>query len=290
MGAPASDGSCRISPMRVWAAIAYQGTAYRGFQRLASPEEPTIQGVLEGALSRLAGQPVRVRGAGRTDAGVHALGQVIAFDCSWRHTLADLQRALNAVLPPDIVVWALGEAPPDFHPRFEARSRIYRYLIYNAAWRDPFGRHLAWHVPRPLDVDAMRRAALGWIGRHDFGAFGRPPRGQNTVREVRRAEVHAHGPWVIFEIEADAFLYHMVRIMTALLVAIGLGEGPPEATVAYLGRPEAFPARAPAPAHGLYFVGARYERIALPDPSLFLPVTPAFPKAILETVPDGGRQ
>ncbi len=256
--------------MRIWAAIAYEGTGYRGFQRLAPAHEPTIQGVLEGVLHRLAGAPVRVRGAGRTDAGVHALGQVIAFDLPWRHSLDDLQRALNALLPPDMVVWALGEAPSDFHPRREARSRIYRYLIYNGSWRDPFGRALAWHVPQPLDVEAMRQAAAWWVGRHDFGAFGRPPQGQNTVREVRRTAVVADGEWVAFEIEANAFLYHMVRIMVAVLVAIGRGERPPEAAAAYLEHPDAYPAHAPAPPCGLYFVGARYERISIPPPPSFL--------------------
>jgi len=252
--------------MRVWAAVAYEGTGYRGFQRLAPEREPTIQGVLEAALQRLAGTPVRVRGAGRTDAGVHAIGQVIAFDIAWRHSLADLQRALNAILPADIVIWALGEAPPDFHPRREARARVYRYVIDNGPWRDPFGYRRAWHVPRPLDVEAMRRAAACWVGRHDFGAFGRPPGGRSTVREVRRATVVADGRWVAFEIEADAFLYRMVRIMAAVLVAIGRGEHPPEAAAAYLGRPEAYPAHAPAPPHGLYFVAARYDRIAIPPP------------------------
>ncbi len=257
--------------MRIWAAIAYEGTAYRGFQRLAPAHEPTIQGILESALGRLAGAPVQVRGAGRTDAGVHALGQVVAFDLPWRHSLADLQRALNALLPPDITVWALGEAPSDFHPRREARARIYRYLIYNGPWRDPFGRRLAWHVPGALDVEAMRQAAAFWVGRHDFGAFGRPPKGQNTVREVRRTTVAADGSWVAFEIEADAFLYHMVRIMAAVLVAVGRGASDPEAARAYLDRPRAYPASAPAPPHGLYFVGARYDRISIPPPPLFLP-------------------
>lgn len=256
--------------MRIWAALAYEGTRYRGFQRLAPSHEPTIQGVLEATLHQLAGAPVRVRGAGRTDAGVHALGQVVAFDISWRHSLQDLQRALNALLPSDMVIWALGEAPPDFHPRREAQARIYRYLIYNGRWRDPFGRMLAWHVPPPLDVEAMRQAAALWVGRHDFGAFGRPPRGQNTVREVRRTAVAADGEWVVFEIEADAFLYHMVRIMVAVLIAIGRGERSPETAAAYLRRPDAYPAHAPAPPYGLYFVGARYDRIPVPLPPQFL--------------------
>ncbi|MCS7251435.1 MAG: tRNA pseudouridine(38-40) synthase TruA [Anaerolineae bacterium] len=256
--------------MRIWATIAYEGTAYRGFQRLAPSHEPTIQGILETTLQRLTGAPAQVRGAGRTDAGVHALGQVIAFDSSWRHSLEDLQRALNALLPPDIVVWALGEAPSDFHPRREARARIYRYLIYMGPWRDPFGRRLAWHVSQPLDVEGMRQAAAMWVGRHDFGAFGRPPKGHSTIREVQRTTVMADGEWVAFEIEADAFLYHMVRIMAATLVAVGRGEQSPEAAAAYLKRPEAYPAHPPAPPYGLYFVGARYDRIHIPFPPQFL--------------------
>jgi tRNA pseudouridine38-40 synthase len=212
--------------MRIKAVIAYDGTDYHGFQRQSPAREPSIQGTLEGALSKI-GQPGGVLGAGRTDAGVHASGQVIAFNVDWRHTLNDLQRALNATLPADIAVLELEQAADTFHPRYDAVSRTYRYSISNTRVRNPLTVLYALHVPQVLDVDAMRRALVYTIGEHDFAAFGQPTVGESTVRTLFRAEVIAGGPAIAIELQANGFLYRMVRRIVGTLISIGRGERTP---------------------------------------------------------------
>ena len=170
-----------------------------------------------------------ITGAGRTDTGVHATGQVIAFDVTWKHSSDDLLNAINAVLPDDIALQelaALGEVVAGergFHPRFDAASRVYRYTVYPAAQRDPLLRQRAWHVRAPLDVTAMQGAAALLVGEHDFGAFGQPPQGDNTVRVVMRSEWTREGALLRYRIEANAFLQHMVRRVVGMLVAVGRG-------------------------------------------------------------------
>jgi tRNA pseudouridine38-40 synthase len=208
--------------MRVRAVVAYDGTDYGGFQRQANA--PTIQAALEAALAQVTQEAIGVLAAGRTDAGVHAVGQVIAFDTAWRHGLGDLQRALNAVLPTDIAVRGVGEAAQDFHPRYDARSRRYRYTLYNAPVRCPLARRYSLHVVTPLDVAAMRSAARSLVGEHDFATFGRPPQGQITVRRVLAAEWNGELPGLTFDIEANAFLYRMVRGIVGTLLQVGRGE------------------------------------------------------------------
>lgn len=207
--------------MRVRALVAYDGTGYGGFQRQRNA--PSIQADLERALQTLTGTPVRLLAAGRTDAGVHAEGQVIAFDVTWSHPLAALERALNATLPEQIAVWALEEVPPDFHPRYAARRRWYRYTLYCAPTRNPLVSRTSLHIAQPLDVAAMQTGAAYLVGRHDFAAFGSPIKGENTVREVFRAEWTAAGPWLFFDIEADAFLFRMVRMSVGTLLRVGRG-------------------------------------------------------------------
>ncbi len=205
--------------MRVKAVIAYDGTEYRGFQ--LQVEVPTIQAELEQVLARLACAPVRVLVAGRTDAGVHAEGQVIAFDVSWKHSLGKLQRGMNALLPEAIVVREVDEVPASFHPRFDAVSRHYRYTIYRAPMRNPFFSRYSLHMPSFLDVNAMQTAADTLVGRHDFGAFGSPPQGDNTVREVMCAKWQEKEDWLTFDVEANAFLYRMMRILVGTLLRVG---------------------------------------------------------------------
>ncbi len=242
--------------MRVRAVVAYDGTDYRGFQRL--PVGPTVQEVLEEALERVTQRPTRVVAAGRTDAGVHAEGQVIAFDTEWRHPLTDLLRALNAVLPPDVAVWEVAEAPPDFHPRYDARSRHYRYTVYNHPIRSPLARRTSYHVPEPLDLAAMQAAARHVEGEHDFAAFGRPPKGENTVRRVFRAEWSGESPWLIFDIEANAFLYRMVRRLVGTMIRVGAGRMTVEAFAEALASRDPAQAGPTAPPHGLCLVEVRY--------------------------------
>ncbi|MGC9357646.1 MAG: tRNA pseudouridine(38-40) synthase TruA [Anaerolineae bacterium] len=207
--------------MRVKAVVAYDGTGYSGFQW--QKNAPTIQAELEKALERLTRKATRILAAGRTDAGVHARGQVIAFDPVWRHDLADLQRGMNALLPEQIAVLDLEEAPSDFHPRFDAVRRRYRYTIYNAAVRDPLVHRYSLHLSRELMVAEMQRAARFLVGKKDFLAFGSPPQGDNSVREVFTARWQSDGALLSFEIEANAFLYRMVRMVVGTLLRVGDG-------------------------------------------------------------------
>ncbi len=220
--------------MRVRALVSYDGTDYRGFQRQL--DVPTVQEALETTLAQVTQESVTVLAAGRTDAGVHAVGQVIAFDTAWQHGLRDLQRAMNAVLPPDLAVRELVEAEADFHPRYDARSREYRYRVYEAPVRWPIGRRYRLHVAYLLDRGLMEEAAQSLVGEHDFATFGQPPEGEVTVRHVFRVEwseepgscvavgeVEDGGRVLVFDIEGNAFLYRMVRSIVGTLLDVGQG-------------------------------------------------------------------
>lgn len=243
--------------MHIRATVEYDGTDFHGFQR-QRPGQRTVQGVLESALEQITNQSVSVVGAGRTDAGVHARGQVIAFDVEWRYSLDVLERALNATLPEEVAVRALQPVSADFHPRYSARSRTYEYTIYNRPLRSPLTRRTAWHVPRPLDVAAMAQATQAIVGEHDFAAFGRPPKGENTVRRVIRAVWRADGPFLFFEIEADAFLYHMVRTLVGALKKVGDSEWTREDFIGILRSRNRARVKGMAPAHGLCLVEVSY--------------------------------
>jgi len=167
------------------AVIEYDGADLLGFQIQA--EGRTVQGELERVLLRLTQRPVRVLGSGRTDAGVHAEGQVIAFRASWKHSLPDLHRALNALLPTEIAVRSIELAPPTFHPRFSALKRWYRYQVGLWSGHSPLRARYAWELGPDLDVEAMNTAASYLVGSHDFGSFGQPPQGEITIRHVFRA-------------------------------------------------------------------------------------------------------
>ncbi|MBI5029921.1 MAG: tRNA pseudouridine(38-40) synthase TruA [Chloroflexi bacterium] len=209
--------------MRLLAIVEYDGTDFAGFQ--LQRNQRTVQGELERALHKITGDAKRIRvmGAGRTDAGVHASGQGAHFDSAWEKPLEILHRALNAVLPNDISIRSLTQVAPDFSARYNATSRTYRYTILNHVIRSPLNERYALLVSEPLDVDAMNAAARCLIGEKDFGAFGTPPRGDNTVRRVYRAQVERHGDQVLIEIEANAFLYRMVRRIVGTLLQVGKG-------------------------------------------------------------------
>jgi tRNA pseudouridine38-40 synthase len=204
------------------AVVEYDGTDYHGFQVQA--QGATIQGEIESALAAVTQEEIRIAGAGRTDAGVHARGQVIAFATAWRHPIEELQRALNAVLPQDIAIRRLEGAATGFHPRFDAVSREYRYTILNRPLRSPLARRFAFHYPHPLDVAAMDEAAGVLVGSHDLASFGRAPQGDNTVREVYLARCTPEEPFVHFDVVANAFLYRMVRSLIGTLLLVGTGE------------------------------------------------------------------
>lgn len=220
----------------------YDGTNYHGFQYQAGV--PTIQGELEKALCSFTKTDVRVIGSGRTDKGVHARGQVITARVPWRHSVEALQRAWNVNLPDDIVVRKLQVAPPTFHPRFSALSRTYRYTVYDQAGdrsepkRSPLTDRFAWLVNQALDVSAMNQAASFLVGEHDFATFGQPPEGEVTVRQVYAAQWQIVQPelpslptqpgrQLVFTIQANAFLYQMVRNLVGTLLQVGLGHWSP---------------------------------------------------------------
>ena len=203
--------------------LAYNGSAFAGFQRQAT--ERTVQAEFEAALGKMGWQGTHVLGAGRTDAGVHARGQVVSFHLNWDHTLEDLRNALNYYLPHDMAAQSVNEVPADFHPRYDAKMRHYRYQVYCQPVRDPLREESAWRVWPPAAVEGMNTAAEDLIGSHDFRAFGSPMTEDGvTVREVFSAEWSGAGDTWQFDIAANAFLYHMVRRITFALVTIGQGE------------------------------------------------------------------
>jgi tRNA pseudouridine38-40 synthase len=241
---------------RLWAKVEYDGSDFWGFQIQARGR--TVQGEIERAIGVVAGQPTRVSGAGRTDRGVHAQGQVIAFEVEWKHDLYDLQRALNAVLATDVAILELGPAAEGFHPRFSALSRTYRYTVLNLTWRQPLARRIAWHVKHWLDVERMAQASRCLVGSHDFATFGRPLSSENTVRTVFQANWQELRPWLTFDIEANAFLNRMVRSMVGGLVLVGRGQMTVEEFVGLLQARDRSQVRLVAPACGLCLVRVDY--------------------------------
>jgi tRNA pseudouridine38-40 synthase len=198
--------------------LAYDGTDFLGSQRQASSR--TAQSELEKALRKIGWHGRTVYLAGRTDTGTHASGQVAAFDLDWSHGTGKLQDALNAHLPRDMAVKQVEQAADTFHPRFDASSRSYRYRLFCASVRDPLRERFAWRVwPAVTDLKPLARV---WLGTHDFTAFGTSPRpGGSTVRTVMAAEWQQQGDEWIFEVQADAFLYRMVRRLVFSQVAVG---------------------------------------------------------------------
>lgn len=242
------------------ATVQYDGTAYNGFQRQRHGV-PSIQAELEQALTQITGQPVRVIGAGRTDTGVHALGQVVGFTIDWssRHGTDALRRAINGNLPQDIAVAELAEAPAGFHPRFDARHRTYEYRVLNVPVRQPLMRHRAWQVSQPLELATMNEAAALLLGAHDFATFGRPPVGDNTVREVYEAEWRREADMLIFRICANAFLYRMVRSIVGSLKEVGCGKWSASDFAAAMASRQRKRSATVAPAHGLYLIAVEYN-------------------------------
>jgi tRNA pseudouridine38-40 synthase len=246
-----------VDDMRKYKAVVeYDGTDFFGFQVQA--EGRTVQSELEAALGELAGRRVRVVGAGRTDSGVHAKGQVIAFSLAWRHDPEALRRAINARLADDVALLHVEPVAQDFHPRYDAVRRHYQYRILSRGQRSPLERRYAWHVRKPLDVPAMNRAACVLVGEHDLATFGRPPQGANTRRRVFRAEWRRHDSLVMFDIEANAFLYRMVRSIVGSLVLVGRGELSERQFGDLLAARNRSVAGPTAPPHGLYLMAVHY--------------------------------
>lgn len=240
--------------------LEYDGTDFAGFQ-LQGKGERTIQGVLEQTIVRLSGEPaVRVHGAGRTDAGVHATGQVAHFETNWRVPVERLALALNTELARDLVVRCAEPAGPGFHARYSATSRTYRYVVLNRPAPSALLGRFALHVERPLDVAAMQAAASRLVGVHDFAAFGRPDApGKSTVRHVTRLDVRAWRDCVLISVRGNAFLRSMVRAFVGTLLRAGTGAITPQSVDELLLSRDR--ARCPmiAPAHGLCLVRVDYD-------------------------------
>jgi tRNA pseudouridine38-40 synthase len=240
--------------------LAYDGTDFAGYQRQARAR--TVQQEVERALRQLNWQGRTVLSAGRTDTGVHALGQVIAFDLEWRHTPEELVRALNAHLPGDVAARSAALALDDFHPRYDALARRYLYRIFCDALRDPLRERFAWRVWPALEPAALEQAARPLLGKHDFAAFGSPPHAKSsTVRTVFSALWKPEGPDLVFEVVADAFLYHMVRRLVFIQVEIGQGKETVEGLQQHMERQRLSPVVGLAPPQGLVLAEVQYPPV-----------------------------
>lgn len=237
--------------------LAYDGTDFQGFQRQAKGR--TVQGVFESALSQLGWTGRITLFAGRTDCGVHAEGQVAAFDLDWSHPVEELARAINAHMPADVAVRSVQVTAPNFHPRYDAKGRTYQYQIYCQPDRDPLRDRYAWRVWPELNLALLQQAAQLLPGIHDFTAFGTPPRpGGRTIREIFSTAWEPRSRGLLFEVSANAFLYHMVRRMVYLQVQVGKNllelESFAQAVQAAHPQPPGL-----APAHGLALKEVLYE-------------------------------
>jgi tRNA pseudouridine38-40 synthase len=240
--------------------LAYDGTNYVGWQRQLNG--PSIQQAIEEALLPLTGgdRPPAVAGAGRTDAGVHALAQVASVNVEFALATDAVQRALNVRLPYDIRVMSVEEAPLGFHARFQAKGKTYRYRIVTSAVMPPFDRLYAWHAPEPRNVDAMQRAAALFVGRHDFTSFqAGPTLVSDAVRTIDAMACTAVPGGLVIDVSGDGFLRHMVRAMVGTLLDVGTGLRAPESIPDVMACRDRRAAGPTVPACGLTLVGVRYE-------------------------------
>jgi tRNA pseudouridine38-40 synthase len=246
--------------------LSYDGSAFVGSQRQGSSQalnramnSRTVQGELEQALTSLGWQGKSTLIAGRTDTGVHASGQVAAFDYQWNHSVEELVAALNSQLPPDIAVSMAKIVTDDFHPRFDATSRRYCYRLFSQPLRNPLRERYAWRVWPGLNEDILLAVARCFLGRHDFAAFGSPPKlGSSTVRTVMKSEWHLQSDEWTFEVQADGFLYRMVRKLVHVQVAVAQGRVSVQTIVDALDdKPQGIPGGI-APANGLTLVEVTY--------------------------------
>ncbi len=250
--------------------VEYNGSAYHGFQRQKTL--PTIQLCLEQALSHVADQPITVYSAGRTDAGVHATGQVIHFNAPVERDLRAWSIGINQYLPSDIAIRNVTPMPDDFHARYSAVSRTYRYVINNHALRYGLWNSLTTHYPMNLDVDLMQQGANFLLGEHDFSAFrGGDCQAKSPIRTVEFCRITRHQDFIFIDIQANAFLHHMVRNIVGSLVAIGKGLESPEWIKEVIAGKDRREAAMMMPAQGLYLVGVKYPEPFEKATTLVLP-------------------
>ncbi|MDP8298711.1 MAG: tRNA pseudouridine(38-40) synthase TruA [Candidatus Tantalella remota] len=237
--------------------ISYDGAAYKGWQLQKTGS--TVQGKLEKAIKEVFGKEHRLHGAGRTDSGVHAKGQVAHFKTASRIPVEKISPAFNALLPDDIVVKRTEEVADKFHSRFDAKSKLYRYNILNSRQRDPFEERYTWRVPYKLNLTRMRKEAAELLGRHDFKSFqASDKRERSSVREISTIKLRKKGKMITLDIEGDGFLYNMVRNIAGTLVDIGRGylsAGSMKEIIETKDRTKAGPT---APAKGLFLIEVRY--------------------------------
>jgi tRNA pseudouridine38-40 synthase len=252
----------RLMPVR-WLklTVAYDGRAYSGWQ--IQPDQPTVQGTFQATWQKLTQEKINVTAAGRTDAGVHALGQVVGVSTQTRLTNDELHRGLNALLPEDVGVVTIEDAPERFHATYDAVGKRYRYVIHNARAPSVFDRHYAWHNPNPLDAAAMHEAGQALVGRHDFSSFesagSERPDSIRTIHELTVArgceDLHDR---ITIEVAGDGFLYNMVRTIVGTLVEVGRGTRDISWPGEVLAAQDRRAAGQTAPPHGLFLVRVYY--------------------------------
>lgn len=249
------------SAVKRWKCVcAYDGTSFAGWQSQSRDKGVGVQDVIEARLAEIFGGPVRIHGSGRTDAGVHARGQVFHFDAAWRHGAPKLLAAFRVGLPPTIQVQSAKIVAADFHARFSAKAKRYVYHLH-LGQADPFTRAYCWSVFRPLDVSAMRETAKGLVGQHDFSSFT-AENGQNlvdAVRELRRLDVIQRGHRIRIVAEANGFLYKMVRSLVGVLVSVGEGKLSPSAVRTILQARQRTERVLTAPPEGLFLEKVFYR-------------------------------
>ena len=253
------QGDCTEIKMRNFKMLLqYEGTRYQGWQKQTSTDN-TIQGKLEALLSRMCGQSIEVHGSGRTDAGVHARGQVANVHLDTRMSAEEIQDYMNRYLPEDIAVLSVEEVPLRFHSRLLVKSKTYCYQVINSSLPHVFDRRYVWIVPEKLDVNAMETAAGFLLGTHDFAAFTSAKKGKkSTVRKISEIRIENEGEKLSFYFSGDGFLFHMVRIIMGTLIEVGTGKRNPEELPGILLSQKRELAGALAPARGLTLMEVRY--------------------------------
>ncbi|WP_449538502.1 tRNA pseudouridine(38-40) synthase TruA [Ferdinandcohnia sp. Marseille-Q9671] len=239
--------------------ISYDGTNFSGYQ--VQPNKRTVQSECERVLQKIhKGWPVKIVASGRTDANVHAIGQVIHFDSDLGMRVESWKRALNAMLPDDIRVRSIEQVHPDFHARFDVKAKEYRYKLLLRQDASVFSRHFTYHYPYPLDIDGMREAARNVIGTHDFTSFcASRTEVQDKVRTIYQIKIEKHDDELVFSFVGNGFLYNMVRILVGTLLEVGSGKREPSSLATIVREKNRSLAGKTAPGHGLYLWKVFYQ-------------------------------
>lgn len=245
------------TPLTYRMTVSYDGKDFAGWQ--VQPRQRTVQGSIQQTLSRLFGHPITIHGSGRTDTGVHALGQVFHFSGTATIPIERMLKAVNSCLPKDIAITDAVIADPRFHARYDVHEKTYRYRILNTPVRSPLHHHYAWHIPEPLDIAAMEPALPLLLGTHDFAGFAASGSSQKTtVRSMTRAAVWQEGDEILLEFAADGFLYHMVRNLAGTLVDVGRGRKQASWVADIMAAGNRSLAGITAPPQGLYLMHVKY--------------------------------